>query len=112
MKCVGGCPGLWLHPDDQTLRYNTLEYWTELAQLLERGLFDSLFIADIFGVYDVYGGNADAAFRNGVDFSGQRPLSPGPAMAKMTQHLEFGVTEAATYEPPLIWPAGFRATII
>ena len=32
----------------------------------------------------MYGGNAAAAFRNGFDFSGQRPLSPGPAMAKMT----------------------------
>jgi alkanesulfonate monooxygenase SsuD/methylene tetrahydromethanopterin reductase-like flavin-dependent oxidoreductase (luciferase family) len=53
-------PGLWLHPEDQTGRYNTLDYWMELAKLLERGLFDSLFIADIFGVYDVYGGNAEA----------------------------------------------------
>ena len=56
MNCCGGTPGLWLHPDDRTDRYNTLAYWTELAQLLERGMFDSLFIADIFGVYDVYGG--------------------------------------------------------
>jgi hypothetical protein len=29
--------------------------------LLDRGLFDALFVADIFGV-DVYGGSADAAF--------------------------------------------------
>lgn len=100
MNCVGCCPGLWLHPDDQTTRYNTLEYWTELAQLLERGLFDALFIADIFGVYDVYGGNADAAFRNAVELPVNDPFLLVPAMALVTKHLSFGVTGTPTYEPP------------
>lgn len=100
MNCVGCCPGLWLHPEDQTTRYNTLEYWTELAQLLERGLFDSLFIADIFGIYDVYGGNADAAFRNAVEFPVNDPFLLVPAMALVTKHLSFGITGTPTYEPP------------
>ena len=48
MTCVGHqSPGLWRHPDDQSHRYKDLGYWTELARLLERGLFDSLFIADV-----------------------------------------------------------------
>jgi alkanesulfonate monooxygenase len=100
MNCVGCCPGLWLHPEDQTTRYNTLEYWTEMAQLLERGLFDALFIADIFGIYDVYGGNADAAFRNAVEFPVNDPFLLVPAMALVTKHLSFGVTGTPTYEPP------------
>src|SRR5580700_265491 len=100
MNCVGGTPGLWLHPDDQTGNYNTLEYWTDLAKLLERGLFDSLFIADIFGVYDVYGGNADAAFRNAVEFPVNDPFLLVPAMAAVTRHLGFGITGTVTYEPP------------
>ena len=100
MNCVGCCPGLWLHPDDQTTRYNTLGYWTELAQLLERGLFDALFIADIFGIYDVYGGNADAAFRNAVELPVNDPFLLVPAMALVTKHLSFGVTGTPTYEPP------------
>ena len=100
MNCVGGTPGLWLHPEDQTERYNTLDYWTDLAKLLERGLFDSLFIADIFGVYDVYGGNADAAFRNAVEFPVCDPFLLVPAMAMVTKHLGFGITGAVTYEPP------------
>jgi long-chain alkane monooxygenase len=100
MNCVGCCPGLWLHPEDQTTRYNTLEYWTELAQLLERGLFDSLFIADIFGIYDVYGGNADAAFRNAVEFPVNDPFLLVPAMALVTKHLSFGITGTPTHEPP------------
>ena len=100
MNCVGCCPGLWLHPEDQTTRYNTLEYWTEIAQLLERGLFDALFIADIFGIYDVYGGNADAAFRNAVEFPVNDPFLLVPAMALVTKHLAFGITGTPTYEPP------------
>ena len=48
--------GLWTHPRDRSSAYNTLGYWTDQAKLLERGLFDGLFIADIIGVYDVYGG--------------------------------------------------------
>ena len=37
--------GLWRHPDDQGCRYRDLEYWTELARLLERGGFDAIFLA-------------------------------------------------------------------
>lgn len=100
MNCVGGTPGLWLHPEDETGRYNTLEYWTELAQLLERGLFDSLFIADIFGAYDVYGGNADAGFRNAVEFPVNDPFLLVPAMAMVTKQLGFGITGTVSYETP------------
>src|SRR5215475_4371691 len=100
MNCVGGCPGLWLYPEDETLRYNTLGYWVELARLLERGFFDSVFVADIFGVYDVYGGNADAAFRNAVEFPVNDPFLLVPAMAMVTEHLGFGITGTVSYEPP------------
>jgi alkanesulfonate monooxygenase len=100
MNCVGGTPGLWLHPEDQTLGYNTLDYWLDLAKLLERGFFDSLFIADIFGVYDIYGGNADAAFRNAVEFPVNDPWLLVPAMATVTRHLGFGITGTVSYEQP------------
>ena len=60
MNCVGHIHhGLWTHPRDQSSAYNTLRYWTDQAQLLERGLFDGMFIADILGVYDIYGGGID-----------------------------------------------------
>ena len=55
MNCVGHINhGLWTHPRDTSTQYKTLEYWTDLAKLLERGLFDGLFLADIVGVDDVY----------------------------------------------------------
>jgi alkanesulfonate monooxygenase SsuD/methylene tetrahydromethanopterin reductase-like flavin-dependent oxidoreductase (luciferase family) len=45
-----------------------------LARLLERGLFDTLFIADVLGVYDVYQGSRDAALRHAVT-RGVRPIA-------------------------------------
>lgn len=59
-------PGLWRHPRDQSHRYNQLNHWISIAKTLERGLFDGMFLADVFGVYDVYGGNADAALNGAV----------------------------------------------
>ena len=44
MNCVGHINhGLWTHPRDTSTAYKTLDYWTGLARLLERGLFDGLF---------------------------------------------------------------------
>ena len=56
-------PGLRRHPRDRSREHNRLEYWTDLARTLERGKFDSLFLADNIGANDVFGGNVDAALR-------------------------------------------------
>lgn len=93
-------PGLWTHPRDQSHRYTDPEHWISLAQLLERGLFDGLFLADVLGVYDVYQSNADAALRGGVQVPLNDPLALVPLMAHATRHLGFGVTCALTYEHP------------
>jgi len=99
MMCMGATPGIWRHPRDRSRGYNTLEYWTDLARTLERGLFDSIFIADIYGVYDVFSGNADSAFTHAVEFPVCDPMLTVPAMAMVTEHLGFGVTSTLTYEP-------------
>lgn len=101
MNCVGHqSPGLWTHPRDRADRYNTLEYWVELAKLLERGKFDALFLADVLGVYDVFRGSPDAAIANAVQVPVNDPLSLIPAMAYVTRNLGFGVTCAVSYEHP------------
>lgn len=101
MACAGHqSPGLWRHPEDQSFRYRDLEYWTSLARLLEAGSFDSLFIADVLGAYDVYQGSADAAVTDGVQVPVNDPLLMVSAMAAVTSHLGFGVTVSSTYEQP------------
>jgi FMN-dependent oxidoreductase (nitrilotriacetate monooxygenase family) len=101
MNCVAHqSPGLWTHPRDRALDYNTLDYWIELAQLLERGKFDALFLADVLGVYDVYRGSPAAAIAQAVQVPVGDPLLLIPAMAAVTRNLGFGVTCAVAYEHP------------
>ncbi len=101
MNTVGHqSPGLWTHPRDESHRYTDPDYWIELARLLERGGFDSVFLADVLGVYDVHGGAPDAALRHAVQVPLNDPLALVPLMAAVTKHLGFGVTAALTYEPP------------
>lgn len=95
--------GLWTHPRDRSTDYTQLGHWTGLARLLERGLFDSLFMADVLGVYDVYGGSPDAALRAGVQVPLLDPLMLVPAMAAATTHLGFGITCNLAYEPPYLF---------
>jgi len=101
MNTVGHLsPGLWRHPRDQARRYTDIHYWTDLAKTLERGKLDGLFIADVLGVYDVFGGNADAALSTGAQVPVNDPLQLVPAMAAVTQHLGFGVTASVSFEHP------------
>src|SRR5215469_1268961 len=101
MNCVGHIQhGMWTHPADRSMHYTDLDHWVELAQTLERGLFDGLFLADILGVYDVFRDSPDASIVNAVQIPVNDPLLLIPAMAYATQHLGFGVTCNLTYEPP------------
>jgi long-chain alkane monooxygenase len=101
MACVGHqSAGLWRHPDDQGYRYRELGYWTELARILEAGGFDALFLADVLGVYDVYGASRDAAVLDAAQFPVNDPTVAISAMAAVTETLGFGVTLSLTYEQP------------
>jgi FMN-dependent oxidoreductase (nitrilotriacetate monooxygenase family) len=101
MNCVAHqSSGMWRHPDDQSWRYKDLRYWTELAKLLERGTFDGIFIADVLGTYDVYGGSNEAAIRHGAQVPVNDPVLLISAMALVTENLGFGVTAGTAYEHP------------
>ena len=101
MNCVAHqSSGMWRHPDDQSWRYKDLRYWTELATLLERGTFDGIFIADVLGTYDVYGGSNEAAIRHGAQIPVNDPVLLISAMALVTENLGFGVTAGTAYEHP------------
>jgi FMN-dependent oxidoreductase (nitrilotriacetate monooxygenase family) len=101
MHCVAHqSPGLWKHPEDQSWRYKDVRYWTELAELLERGRFDGLFIADVLGTYDVYGGSDEAAIRQAAQIPVNDPLLLVSAMGLVTEHLGFGITTGTGFEHP------------
>jgi len=101
MNCVvHQSPGLWRHPRDRSADYRRLDLWLDLARTLERGLFDGVFLADVLGVYDVFGAGPEAALRNAAQVPVNDPLMLVPAMATVTRNLGFGVTVNLSYEAP------------
>lgn len=96
-------PGMWRHPRDRAAGHARLPFWLDLARLLERGLFDALFIADAIGVSNVYGGSQDMSVRYGLRVPRHDPFVVVPAMASVTEHLGFGVTGTLSYEPPFLF---------
>jgi FMN-dependent oxidoreductase (nitrilotriacetate monooxygenase family) len=101
MNCVSHIThGLWALPDNNRHRFNDIEYWLELAQLLEHGTFDGVFLADVIGTYDRFRGGPATAIREAVQIPSNDPLLVIPAMAAVTRNLGFGATFSTTYEPP------------
>lgn len=101
MNCVSHIThGMWVHPDNTRERFNDIEFWTELAQLLEYAKFDAMFIADVIGAYDVFRGGPETALTQGMQIPNNDPLMIIPAMAAVTKHLGFAATFSTTYEPP------------
>jgi long-chain alkane monooxygenase len=101
MNCVSHIThGMWVHPDNTRERFNDIEFWTELAQLLEHATFDAMFIADVIGAYDVFRGGPETSLTEGMQIPSNDPLMVIPAMAAVTQNLGFAATFSTTYEPP------------
>jgi FMN-dependent oxidoreductase (nitrilotriacetate monooxygenase family) len=104
MNCVvHQSPGLWVRPEDKMCEYTNLETWVELAKLLERGRFDALFLADVIGVYDVYGGNRVAALTQATQAPLNDPALLISAMAYATEHLGFAFTSSILQYHPYIF---------
>ncbi|KAK3635132.1 hypothetical protein LTR56_014904 [Elasticomyces elasticus] len=112
-------PGLWRHPDDRSSNFNSIKHWIDLAKLLEAGKFQyelcdldwksmvlitasGMFIADVLGGYDVYGGpkNLTPAIQSGAQWPVNEPLAMVSAMAAATESLGFGITISSSYEQP------------
>lgn len=94
--------GMWTHPEDRGRNYTDLQYYVDMAQIAERGLFDSIFFADSIGLMDKFGGDTREAARAGAMCPMNDPTLAIPTMAYMTKHVGFGVTANLSYEHPFI----------
>lgn len=96
-------PGLWKHPKDKSA-VKDLEYWINLAKLLEDGKFNSLFLADVLAGYDVYMGprNLGPSQISGAQWPVIDPTIVVPAMAAATKNLGFGITYSTISEAPYL----------
>jgi FMN-dependent oxidoreductase (nitrilotriacetate monooxygenase family) len=101
MNCVSHIHhGQWVRPDTRQVEYASLDPWIELAQLLERGKFDALFLADVVGTYASYRGNRDVAVEEGLQIPVNDPSLLVPAMASVTENLGFAFTHSVLQEQP------------
>jgi FMN-dependent oxidoreductase (nitrilotriacetate monooxygenase family) len=101
MNCVSHIQhGLWVRSDTRQLEYTQLAPWIELAQLLEKGRFDALFLADVIGVYDTYHGGPETSITEGMQIPVNDPALLIPAMAYVTEHLGFAFTSSILQTHP------------
>jgi hypothetical protein len=69
MSTVGHLsPGQWKNPKDKSATKRKLDYWIDLAKLLERGGINALFLADTYGGYDTYEGSLDNCIRRAAQW--------------------------------------------
>ena len=101
MNCVSHIQqGLWVRDDTRQLEYNQLDPWVELAQILEKGCFDALFLADVIGVYDSYRGGPETSIIEGMQTPVNDPAMLVPAMAFATENLGFAFTSSVLQSHP------------
>ncbi|KAG8166090.1 hypothetical protein KVR01_004642 [Diaporthe batatas] len=95
-------PGQWKNPKDKSATKRDLNYWIDLAKLLERGGINALFLADTYGGYDTYEGSLDNCIRRAAQWPMTDPTIPISAMASVTRNLAFGITASTSFEPPFL----------
>jgi long-chain alkane monooxygenase len=101
MNCVSHIHhGQWTREDTRQTEYASLDPWVELAQTLERGKFDALFLADVIGTYDTYRGGRDTSVVEGLQIPVNDPSLIIPVMAYATENLGFAFTQSVLQEQP------------
>jgi long-chain alkane monooxygenase len=92
--------GTWRRPDAGQADFNSLRHWVELAQLLERGRFDTIFFADVIGLYGDYRGDYRKYVESGLQIPSNDPSVLLSALAHSTEHLGLAVTASILQEHP------------
>ncbi len=101
MNCVSHIQqGLWVRKDSRQVEYASLDPWLELAEILESGCFDALFLADVIGLYDTYLGGPETSIREGMQVPVNDPMLLIPAMATVTENLGFAFTSSTMQAHP------------
>ncbi len=90
----------WKHPLAKADRYDKVDYWIEVAQLLEGAGFDFLFFADTYGYATIAGELPANVAKHGIQFTGFDPMLMISALAQATTNLGFVLTSPTTVEKP------------
>ena len=98
MQCAAGLhPGSWMHKGAVPGAANSIEYYTAMAQLAERGLFDLFFIADTPAARtdDLQAWSRYPLFMNAFE-----PMTLLAAVAGSTRHIGLGGTASTSFTEP------------
>lgn len=82
---------------DNSRKKDSLEYYTWLARLADKGKITSIFFADTYAVMDTYEGRGDASFRGGYAVAQLDPVVFVSAMAEVSKNVSFGITGSTSY---------------
>lgn len=91
----------WQHPRSDVLRFHEVDYWVDIARLLDRSGFDFLFFADGYGYPELDGDLLPDAARYGVNLPLLDPQLLIPVLARETSGLGLVVTETTGDHHPV-----------
>ncbi|MET0745129.1 MAG: LLM class flavin-dependent oxidoreductase [Microvirga sp.] len=92
--------GLWRHPDARQADFNDVAVWIDLVRTLEDGLFDTIFFADVVGLYGPVGGDYEVNVREGLQIPSNDPSVLLSALAVNTEHLGLAFTSSILQTHP------------
>ena len=76
------------NPKDKSATKRGLDYWIDLAKLLERGQINALFLADTYGGYDTYEGSLDNCIRRAAQWPMTDPTIVGVPSTRVFRHTD------------------------
>ena len=92
--------GAWRHPESVVDDLLSPTRYEHIARVLEAGKFDSLFFADILGLYDLYDNRFDTMVGRGGQVCLLDPAVVLPMMARVTRRIGLGLTYSSTFNHP------------
>lgn len=92
--------GLWRHPKSTQMHFDKLSTWIELTNLLEKGCFDALFLADVIGIDPAYKGSWDTYVKEGLQIPCNDSGALSAALIGVTENLGLTFTSSIMSEHP------------
>ena len=92
--------GAWRHPESDVDNILDPARYEHIARVLEAGRFDSLFFADILGLYDLYNSSFETMVGRGGQVCLLDPAVILPIMARVTERIGLGLTYSSTFNHP------------
>jgi len=93
--------GMWRNTQDKiNFDFSKPRYWRHMAQTMERGFFDAMFIADELAPYSTFQNSSDATVKYAVQCPTHEPSTLATIVTGATKHLGVGVTLSTMFTHP------------